>query len=63
MDLLFVMKQLKDGYTVCGELQSIAYQETETIIGLASIFYLKCSCDHINAIYSGQYHIKCGENR
>ena len=45
-DLLFVIKQLKDGCTVCGELQHIA-----------------CICDNINAIYSGQYYIKCGENR
>ena len=45
-DLLFVIKQLKDGCTVCGELQNIA-----------------CICDNINAIYAGQYHIKCGENR
>ena len=45
------------------ELQNIAYLESETIIGLASIFYLKCICDNINAIYSGQYYIKCGENR
>ena len=63
VDLLFVIKQLKDGCTVCGELQNIAYLESETIIGLASIFYLKCICDNINAIYSGQYHIKCGKNR
>ena len=62
-DLLFVIKQLRDGCTVCGELQNIAYLETETITGLASIFYLKCICDNINAIYSGQYHIKFGENR
>ena len=40
IDLLFVIKQLKDGCTVCGELQNIAYLETETMIGLASIFYL-----------------------
>ena len=52
-DLLFVIKQLKDGCTVFGELQNIAYLESETIIGLASIFYLKCICDNINAIYSG----------
>ena len=62
-DLLFVIKQLKDGCTVCGELQNIAYLESETIIRLASIFCLKCICNNINAIYSGQYHIKCGENR
>ena len=58
-DLLFVIKQLKDGCTVCGELQNIAHPETENIIGL----YLKCVCGNINAIYSGQYHTKCGKNR
>ena len=58
-----MIKQLKHGCTVCEELQNIAYLESETIIGLASIFYLKCICDNIIAIYSGQYHIKCGENR
>ena len=63
IDLLFVIKQLKDGCTACGELQNIAFLETETIAGLASIFYLKCICDNINAIYSGQYHIKCEEKR
>ena len=59
IDLLFVIKQLKDGCTLCGELQNIAHLETENIIRL----YLKCVCGNINAIYSGQYHIKCGENR
>ena len=44
-------------------MQNIAHLETETIIGLASIFYLKCICGNINAIYSGQCHTKCGENR
>ena len=58
-NLLFVIKQLKGGCTVCGKFQNIAYLESETIIGLASIFYLKCICDNINAMY----HIKCGENR
>ena len=56
-DLLFVIKLLKDGCTVCEELQHTAHIETETIIGLASIFYLKCICGNINTIYSGQYHI------
>ena len=61
--LLLVIKQLKDGCTVCGELQNIAHLETETIIGLGRIFYLKCICGNINAIYSGQYQNRCGENR
>ena len=60
---LFAIKQLKDRYTVFGESQNIAHLETETIIGLASIFYFKCVCGNINAIYSGQYHTKCGKNR
>ena len=58
-----MIKKLKDGCAVHGELQSTAYLEYKTIIRLGSIFYLKCICDSINAIYSGQYHIKCGENR
>ena len=58
-----MIKQLKDGCTVCGELQNIAHLETETIIRLASIFYLKCICGNTNAIYSSQYHTKCGGNR
>ena len=61
IDLLFVIKQLKDGCTLCGELQNIAHLETENIIGLARIFYLKCVCGNINAIYPGQYHAKCGK--
>ena len=36
---------------------------TKTKTGLASIFCLKYIGDNINAICSGQYHIKCGENR
>ena len=40
IDLLFVVKQMKDKCTVCGELQKIVHQETESIIGLASIFYI-----------------------
>ena len=63
IDLLFVVKQLKDGYTVCGELQTITHLETEIIIELASVFYLKCVCGNINTIYSSQYHAKCGETR
>ena len=51
-DLLLVIKQLKDRCTLCGELQNIAHQETETINGLESIFYLECICANINAIYS-----------
>ena len=58
-----MIKQLKDGCTVRGELQNIAHLETETIIGLGRIFYLKCICGNINAIYSGQHDTKCGENR
>ena len=54
-----MIKQLKDECTVCGELQKIAHLETENIIGL----YLKCVCGDINAIYSCQYHTKCGKNR
>ena len=59
IDLLFVIKQLKAGCTVRRELQNIAHLEIENIIGL----YLKCVCGNINAIYSGQYHTKCGKNR
>ena len=30
---------------------------------MENIFYLECICGNINAIYSGQYHTKCEENR
>ena len=64
IDLLFVIKQLKDGCTVVrGELQNIAHPEIETIIGLGRISYLKCICGNINAMYSDQHHTKCGEYR
>ena len=33
IDLLFVIKQLKDGCTVGGELQNVAYLDTKAIIG------------------------------
>ena len=56
IDLLFVIKQLNNGCTVCGELQNIAHLETENIIGL----YLKCVCGNINAIYSYQMWKKQG---
>ena len=49
VDLLFVIKQLKDGCTVCEELHNIAHLETETIIGLASIFYLNVFVQYIQA--------------
>ena len=39
IDLLFVIKQLKDGCAACVELQNIAFLETKTITGLGSIFY------------------------
>ena len=58
-----MIRQLKDRCTVRGELQNIAHLETETIIGLASLFYLKCICGNINAIHSGQCHTKCGSYR
>ena len=32
IDLLFVIKQLKDRYTVCGGLQTVAYLDTKTIL-------------------------------
>ena len=54
-----MIKQLKGGCIVSGELQNIAHLEIENIIGL----YLKCLCVNINAIYSDQYHTKCGRNR
>ena len=58
-----MIKQLKDGCTVYGELQNVAHLETKTVIGLGRIFYLKCIRGNINAIYLSQYHTKCGENR
>ena len=63
IDLLSVIKQLKDKCTVRGELQNIAHLETQTIIGLGRIFSLKCICVTINAIYSGQYHTNYRENK
>ena len=39
IDLLFVIKQLKDGCTICGEIQNIACLETEKL-GLQAYFIL-----------------------
>ena len=33
IDLLLGIKQFKDGCTVCGGLQNVAYLDTKTIIG------------------------------
>ena len=59
IDLLFVIKQLKDRCTVCGELQNIAHLETENIIG----FYLKCVWPEYIAFILSQCHTKCGKKR
>ena len=56
IDLSYIIQQLKDGCDFCGNLLNLANLETDTKIGIASIFYIKCSCSNVSTIYSSQYH-------
>ena len=47
IDLKYLISQLEDGCSLCGEVLSLVNLEDETRHGLASPFYIKCSCGNI----------------
>ena len=56
IDLKYLISQLEDGCSLCGEVLHLVNLEYETRHGLASLFYIKCSCGNIVAVYTSQYH-------
>ena len=47
IDLKHLISQLEDGCSLCGEVLHLVNLEDETRHGLASLFYIKCSCGNI----------------
>ena len=56
IDLKHLIFQLEDGCSLCGEVLHLVNLEDETRHGLASLFYIKCSCGNIVAVYTSQHH-------
>ena len=56
IDLKNLISQLEDGCSVCGEVLHLVNLEDETRHGFASVFYIKCSCGNIVAVYTSQHH-------
>ena len=56
IDLKYLISQLEDGCSLCGEVLHLVNLEDETRHGLASLFYIKCSCGNIVAVYTSQHH-------
>ena len=56
IDLKNLISQLEDGCSLCGEVLHPVNLEDETRHGLASLFYIKCSCGNIVAVYTSQHH-------
>ena len=56
IDLKYLISQLEDGCSLCGEVLHQVNLEDETCHGLASLFYIKCSCGNIVAVYTSQHH-------
>ena len=56
IDLKYLISQLEDGCSLCGEVFHLVNLEDETRHGLASLFYIKCSCGNIVAVYTSQHH-------
>ena len=56
VDLKYLISQLEDGCSLCGEVLHLVNLEDETRHGLASLFYIKCSCGNIVAVYTSQHH-------
>ena len=51
-----MISQLEDGCSLCGEVLHLVNLEDETRHGLAALFYIKCSCGNIVAVYTSQHH-------
>ena len=56
IDLKYLISQLEDGCSLCGEVLHLVNLEDETRHGLVSLFYIKCSCGNIVAVYTSQHH-------
>ena len=56
IDFKYLISQLEDGFSLCGEVLHLVNLEDETRHGLASLFYIKCSCGNIVAVYTSQHH-------
>ena len=56
IDLKNLISQLEDGCSLFGEVLHLVNLEYETRHGLASLFYIKCSCGNIVAGYTSQHH-------
>ena len=57
IDFKYLISQLEDGCSLCGEVLHLVNLdlEDETCHGLASLFYIKCSCRNIVAVYTSQH--------
>ena len=55
IDLKYLISQLEDGCSLCGEVLHLVNLEDETHHGLI-IFKIKCSCGNIVAVYTSQHH-------
>ena len=47
INLKYLISQLEDRCSLCGEVLHLVNLEDETRHGLVSLFYIKCSCGHI----------------
>ena len=56
IDLEYLISQLEDGCSLCGEVLHLVNLEDKTRHGLAYLFYIKCSCGNIIAVYTSQHH-------
>ena len=56
IDLKYMISQLEDGCSLCGEVLHLVNLEDETCHGPACLFYIKCSCGNIVAVYTSQHH-------
>ena len=54
--LKYLISQLEDGCSLYGEVFHLVNLEDETRHGLASLFYIECSCGIIVAVYTSQHH-------
>ena len=63
VDLKYLISQLEDGCSLCGEVLHLVNLEDETRHGFASLFYIKCSLwKHCGSVYKPTLR-KCGRQR
>ena len=56
INLEHLISQFEDGCSLCEEVLHLVKLEDETRHGLASLFYIKCSCGNIMTVYTSQHH-------